>query len=205
MIGAFLPFQIRPSVISRYQLSKVRSFRLRDDSQFGRLRVSDWKDLLGLVPEVESLHIYATTAPQCTRAVISALRPPKLFPPSLPTLDAVLCPGLKSVDITEEMDLPLLNICFLAGERISYGAPEIHFTIRNSAPPRHRTLPVTYDSDSDSDFDDHGYDVPDSGPHTQRVEFIKFEERVIQVTPPAWATDAFAWHQYIALPRDYYL
>ncbi|KAF8143964.1 hypothetical protein K438DRAFT_1874732, partial [Mycena galopus ATCC 62051] len=204
MIGAFLPFQIHHSVILWYQLSKVWSFRLRDDSQFGRLHVSDWKALFGLVPEVKSLHIYATTAPQCTRAVILALQPPKLFPPSLPILDAVLCPGLKSVNITEEMDLPLLNICFLAGEHISYVAPEIHFTIRNSAPPRHRTLPVTYNSDSDSDFDDHGYDVPDSGPHTQRVEFIKFEERVIKVTPPAWATNAFTWHQYFALLREYY-
>ncbi|KAJ7274521.1 hypothetical protein B0H12DRAFT_1089096 [Mycena haematopus] len=203
MTGAFLPFQILPSAISRYQLSKVRSFRLRDDSmQFTRLRVSDWKALLGLVPELESLSIYAIGSPHCTKAVISALRPPKLFPPSLPTLDGVICPNLKAVDITEEMDLPFLHICSLSGERASYGAPDIHFQLFNSSLPRHRACPVAYESDSDSDLE-YGFDVPNYGAHTQHVEYIKFEERVIKATPPAWPTRAFFWYHYVALPRDY--
>ncbi|KAJ6513393.1 hypothetical protein C8R45DRAFT_345807 [Mycena sanguinolenta] len=205
MTGAFLPFQILPSAISRYQLGKVRSLRVRDDAlQFARLRVSDWKALLGLVPELESLSIYAIDAPHCTRAIISAMRPPKLFPPSLPTLDGVLCPALKFVDITEETELPFLHICSLSGERTSYGAPEIHFQFFNGSPPRRRAGPVAYESDSDSDFD-YGYNVPDDGPYTQSVEYIKYEERVIKASPPSWPTRAFFWHHYVALPREFYM
>ncbi|KAF7330453.1 Arp2/3 complex subunit [Mycena venus] len=159
MTGAFSHSQILPSAISRYQLSKVRSLTLREDStQFRRLRVSDWKDLLRLVPVLESLSIYATGSPHCTRAVVSALRPRKLFPPSIPSLDRVLCPTLKAVEITEEMDLPFLHICSLSRERSTYGAPEINFKFRGSSPPRHRPFPVAYDSDTDSDFE-HGFDA----------------------------------------------
>ncbi|KAF7375015.1 Glycosyltransferase family 49 protein [Mycena sanguinolenta] len=208
MTGAFLPFQIPPSAISRYRLSKVRFLRLRDDAlQFTRLRVSDWKALLGLVPKVESLSIYAMDAPHCTRAVISALRPPKLFPPSLPTLDGVICPALKTVEITEETELPFLHVCSLSGERASCGAPEIHFRFFNdSLPgPRRRASPAAYESDSDSDLD-YGYNVPDSGPYTQRVEYIikKYEGRVIK-GPSSWPTRAFLWNHYVALSREFYM
>ncbi|KAF7375013.1 F-box domain-containing protein [Mycena sanguinolenta] len=199
MDGAFYPFQIIPSALSRYQLSKVRSLRLREDSTLHMpLRVSDWKALLGLVPELRELSIEAAGAPQCTRAVVSALRPPKLFPPSIPTLDRVICPTLKMINMREEMDLPFLSICSLSEERISYGAPEIHFKFHNSSAPRNRAAPVMYGNVSDSGSEiDQGFDALGPGAHVPRVEYIKFEEP--REKPLAWPTQPYLWTHYVDL------
>ncbi|KAJ7034967.1 hypothetical protein C8F04DRAFT_1259330 [Mycena alexandri] len=136
MTGAFPHSQILAGAISRYPLKKVKCLTLREDStQIRRLRVSDWKALLTVVPALESLHILATGSPQATRAVVSALRPPRLFPPLLPTLDGLVCPGLKKVEITEELDLPFLHICTVSSERLMCGALELEFLFRGSSPP----------------------------------------------------------------------
>ncbi|KAJ6531708.1 hypothetical protein B0H19DRAFT_451653 [Mycena capillaripes] len=197
MIGAFSHPQILPSVLSRFQLNKVKSLVLREDStQFRRFRISDWKDMLRLVPALRSLSILATTAPQCTRAVISALRPPKLFPPLLPSLSGVVCPALKTVDITEELDLPFLHICSLSAERLACGAPEMNFKFRGMAsPPLRGFSPVAYDSDSDSDLD-YGFGAVGPGTHLQSVEYVKIDER-IRVAPMTWPTQAYHWSQVI--------
>jgi hypothetical protein len=196
MTGAFPHSQINPSAISRYPLNQVKSLKLREDStQFRRLRVSDWKAMFRLIPALQSLSIFATGSPQCTRAVISALRPPKLFPPLLPSLDGLACPALKTVDITEEVDLPFLHICSLSAERLACGAPEINFKFRGSSPPR-RGFPMTYESDSDSELE-YGFDSVAPGIHLQSVEYVKVDE-LIRVAPMTWPTQAFNWSQHIS-------
>jgi hypothetical protein len=192
MIGDFASSQILPSAISRYQLGRVRSLRLGECIQPRGLRVSDWKSLLGLVPKLQSLVIYATGSPQFTKAVISALRPPKLFPPSLPTLDRVLCPALKAIDIMEDADVPFVHICSVSAQRTVYGAPQINFKFCGTPPP-YLPSQVVYPPDSDSEY---GFDVFGPGTHIQRVEYIQSEEPELRVAPPTWPTQAFIWSHY---------
>lgn len=195
MIGAFSYSQILPSVLSRFDLNQVKSLIIREDStQFRRFRVSDWKDMLRLVPRLRSLSILAAGAPQSTRAVISALRPPKLFPPLLPSLSGVVCPALRTLDITEDLHLPFLHICSLSAERLTCGAPEMNFKFRGiSSAPRRGFAPAVYDSDSDSELD-YGFDAAGPGTHLQSVEYVKIEEQV-KVDPITWPTQAYYWSQ----------
>ncbi|KAJ7727306.1 hypothetical protein DFH07DRAFT_232408 [Mycena maculata] len=73
-IGSFYISQITPSAVSRFPLSKVRSLTLREDAtQFRRLRVSEWRAMLGLLPalracrrisaEHESIDIISAASP----------------------------------------------------------------------------------------------------------------------------------------------
>ncbi|KAJ7158835.1 hypothetical protein C8R46DRAFT_1110491 [Mycena filopes] len=193
--GAFPHSQISPAAISRYPLKKVRSLTLREDStQIRRFRVSDWKAIFRLVPALDSLYILATGSPQCTRAIMSALRPSRLFPPLLPSLGSVLCAGLKKVEITEELDLPFLHICTVSSERVMCGTPEMKFLFRGSSPPRRTFQAVSYESDSDSELD-YGFDFVTPGTRRiQSVEFVKWEEP-IRIAPTSWPTQAFNWCQ----------
>ncbi|KAJ7475771.1 hypothetical protein FB451DRAFT_256355 [Mycena latifolia] len=194
--GGFNHFQISPSAISRYGLNKVRSLTLREDPmELGRFRVSEWKATLSLVPALQSLAVIADRSPHCTRAIISALRPPKLFPPLLHThsLEGTVCPALKAVEIADELDLPFLHICSLAAERLACGAPKIDFTLRGCSPPRREFFDVPrYDSDSDSEG--YGFDAMDPGIHMQSVKYAKFEGPV-RTTPVTWPTPAYNWAQ----------
>ncbi|KAJ6505926.1 hypothetical protein DFH09DRAFT_283822 [Mycena vulgaris] len=188
MTGSFHPTQIYPSAISRYPLSKVKSLTLREDpTQFRRLQVHEWRAILRLVPALQSLAILAEGSPQCTRAVISALRPPKSFQPLL------VCPMLKTVDITEELDLPFLHICTLTAERLACGAPKIDFTFRGCLRPRRAFPAVPYDSDSDSELE-YGFESMGPGTHMQSVEYVKVEGPV-RMAPLTWPTSAYKWAQ----------
>ncbi|KAJ7127082.1 hypothetical protein C8R44DRAFT_113557 [Mycena epipterygia] len=192
MTGGFHHSQIQASAISRYPLNKVRSLKLREDpTQFRRLRVWEWKAMFRLVPALKTLAIFAEGSPQCTRAVVSALRPAKSFPP-LPSLEEVICPALKTMEITEELDLPFLHICSLAAERLACGGPKIDFTFRGCSRPR-RGFPARFDSDSDSELE-YGFDFVAPGTHMQSVKYVKFEGPV-RIAPTTWPTQAFNWAQ----------
>ncbi|KAJ7127105.1 hypothetical protein C8R44DRAFT_874185 [Mycena epipterygia] len=202
MTGDFHYAQIHPSALSRYPLNKVRSLKLREDpTQFRRLRVSEWKDLFRLVPALQALTLVAEGSPQCTRAVISALRPPKFPPPLLPTLDGVVCPALKTIEITEELNLPFLHISTLAAERVACGGPQIDFTFRGCSLPRRGSSPVPYDSDSDSALE-YGFDSVAPG---TRMEYVKFEEpvKIAPLVPAAWPTQAFNWVRLEPITLDF--
>lgn len=197
MTGDFRESQISPSALSRFPLNKVKSLKLREDStQFRRLRISEWKAILRLVPALQAATILAQGSPQCTRAIISALRPPKPSPPLISLGDTV-CPALKTIDFLDEYDLPFAHFCAIVGERVTRGAPKIDFTFRGGSRPPPPAWPG-WGSVRDSDIEsDPGFDAMTPGTHTHSVQYQKFEGTFVTV-PPAWPTRAFKWWWWIA-------
>ncbi|KAJ7284905.1 hypothetical protein C8J57DRAFT_1289813 [Mycena rebaudengoi] len=190
-IGGFHPSQILPSALSRYPtLGAVKSLKIREDSTFpALLRASDWRGIFLTTPALQELLIFAGESPECTRAVVSALRPFKGQPSTSNNQD-ILCPELKTVEFIDELDLPFFTVCAVSAERLAQGAAKVDFKFMRGVnpPPRRRRMSYRSDSDSGQDFE---VDFIPPGSHTQSVKFIKLDAPI--PTPLNWPTEAADW------------